>query len=65
MRSNIENLLIEQFYKIYNKHQNPIWATKELEWLILQEYYYDFINLNEFDQWEIRNLIGAFSKLYR
>lgn len=65
MRSNIENLLIEQFYKIYNKHQNPIWATEELEWLILQKYYYDFINLNEFDQWEIRNLIGAFSKLYR
>ena len=65
MRSNIENLLIEQFYKIYNKHQNPIWATEELEWLILQEYYYDFINLNEFDQWEIRNLLGAFSKLYR
>lgn len=65
MRSNIENLLIEQFYKIYNKHQNPIWATEELEWLILQKYYYDFINLNEFDQWEIRNLLGAFSKLYR
>ena len=65
MRSNIENLLIEQFYKIYNKHQNPIWAIEELEWLILQKYYYDFINLNEFDQWEIRNLLGAFSKLYR
>ena len=65
MRSNIENLLIEQFYKIYNKHQNPIWATEELEWLILQKYYYDFINLNEFDQWEIRNLLGAFSKLYK
>lgn len=65
MRSNIENSLIEQFYKIYNKHQNPIWATEELEWLILQKYYYDFINLNEFDQWEIRNLLGAFSKLYR
>ena len=65
MRSNIENLLIEQFYKIYNKHQNPIWATEELEWLILQKYYYDFINLNEFDQWEIRNLLGALSKLYR
>lgn len=65
MRSNIENLLIEQFYKIYNKHQNPIWATEELEWLILQKYYYDFINLNEFDQWEIRNMLGAFSKLYK
>ena len=65
MRSNIENLLIEQFYKIYNKHQNPIWATEELEWLILQKHYYDFINLNEFDQWEIRNMLGAFSKLYK
>ena len=65
MRSNIENLLIEQFYKIYNKNQNPMWAIEELEWLILQKYYYDFINLNEFDQWEIRNLLGAFSKLYR
>lgn len=65
MRSNIENLLIKQFYKIYNKHQNPIWATEELEWLILQKHYHDFINLNEFDQWEIRNMLGAFSKLYR
>lgn len=65
MRSNIENLLIEQFYKIYNKHQNPMWAIEELEWLILQKHYYDFINLNEFDQWEIRNMLGAFSKLYK
>lgn len=65
MRSNIENLLIEQFYKIYNEHQNPIWATEELEWLILQKHYHDFINLNEFDQWEIRNMLGAFSKLYK
>lgn len=65
MRSNIENLLIEQFYKIYNKHQNPMWAAEELEWLILQKHYYDFINLNEFDQWEIRNMLGAFSKLYK
>jgi hypothetical protein len=65
MRSNIENSLIEQFYKIYNKHRNPIWATEELEWLILQKHYYDFINLNEFDQWEIRNMLGAFSKLYK
>lgn len=65
MRSNIENLLIEQFYKIYNKHQNPMLAIEELEWLILQKHYYDFINLNEFDQWEIRNMLGAFSKLYK
>ena len=45
MRSNIENSLIEQFYKIYNKHRNPIWATEELEWLILQKYYYDLYDL--------------------
>lgn len=64
-RSINENKLIETFMNIYKKHQNPIWATEELEWLVLDKYYYEFRKLDLADQWEIRNLLGAFSKLYK
>lgn len=64
-RSHYENSLIRAWLNIYSKHQNPIWATEELEWLVLQKHYYDFEKLSEFDQWEIRNMLGAFAKLYK
>ena len=40
-RSYYENNLIRTWLNIYSKHQNPIWATEELEWLVLQKHYYD------------------------
>lgn len=64
-RSKFEVKLIDAFLKIYNKHQNPIWATEELEWMVLVKHRYDFDRLSEFDQWEIRNMLGAFAKLYK
>jgi hypothetical protein len=64
-RSKHENLLIDVWLKMYSRHQNPIWATEELEWTVLVKHYYDFEKLNEFEQWEIRNMLGAFSKLYK
>lgn len=64
-RSKHENLLIDAWLKMYSRHQNPIWATEELEWTVLVKHYYDFEKLNKFEQWEIRNMIGAFSKLYK
>lgn len=64
-RSKHENILIDTFLKIYKKHNNPIWATEELEWLVLNKYYYEFCKLDLVDQWEVRNMLGAFSKLYK
>lgn len=64
-RSHYENSLIRAWLNIYRKHHNPIWATEELEWLVLQKHYCDFRMLDEFDQWEIRNMLGAFAKLYK
>ena len=64
-RSNSENKLINKFIEIYLKHNNPIWATEELEWLVLIKYYAEFSSLDLADQWEIRNMLGAFSKLYK
>ena len=64
-RSKYENMLTEAWMRIYNKHCNPIWATEELEWLVLQKHYYEFSALDDDTQWEIRNLLGAFSKLYK
>ncbi len=64
-RSKNELKLTEAWLKIYNKHCNPIWATEELEWLVLEKHYSEFANLDLADQWEIRNMLGAFSKLYK
>jgi hypothetical protein len=65
MRSIIEIKLNNKFLEIYSKHHNPIWATDELTWLVLNKHCHEFEKLNEFDQWEIRNLLGAFAKLYK
>ena len=64
-RSKYEKALTEAWMKIYSKHCNPIWATEELEWLVLQKHYNEFSTLDDDTQWEIRNLLGAFSKLYK
>lgn len=65
MRSDYETKLNNKFLEIYSKHHNPIWATDELTWLVLNEYRHEFEKLSESDQWEIRNLLGAFAKLYK
>ena len=64
-RSNNEVKLIQGFLNIYEKHCNPIWATEELEWLVLDKHYHEFSQLELAEQWEVRNMLGAFSKLYK
>ena len=65
MRSIYEEKLIKKFLELHSKHHNPIWATDELTWLTLNKHRHEFEKLSEFDQWEIRNLLGAFAKLYK
>lgn len=65
MRSVNEQRIVEAFLNIYSKHQNPIWTSETLDYLVFVEYKEEFEKLSYDEQWEIRNMLGAVAKLYR
>lgn len=65
MRSEYEDKIIQAFLNIYATHQNPIWTSETLDYLVFVKHKEEFEKLSEQEQWEIRNLLGAVAKLYR
>lgn len=65
MRSEHEQRIINAFLKIYSQHQNPIWTSETLDYLVLEKHKEEFKRLSDEEQWEIRNLLGAIARLYR
>ncbi len=65
MRSVNEKRIVDAFLNIYNQHQNPIWTSETLDYLVFVEHKEEFEKLSDWEQWEIRNLLGAIAKLYK
>lgn len=64
MRSNIENSILNKFLEIYSRHQDPVWAYDEIEYLIFDKYQNLFYELDLDDQWEVRTVMIALKKIY-
>lgn len=64
MRSEIEIRMINKFLEIRSKHGNSIFAIEELDWLIFKKHKEQFWALDEEKQWEVRETLSAFKKLY-
>ena len=61
----IGDIIVEKFIKIMQKHNNPIWAMEELDYLIYVKHYDEFKQLSEEEQWEVRSCMLGLDKIYR
>ena len=60
----IEKILTDKFLAIVAKHQNPIWAREELEWLIFDKYRWQYEHLNKQQKKDISDYFDALIKLH-
>lgn len=60
----IEKTLSDAFLKILEKHNNPEWSYKELNWLVFDKYKNEFYNLSQENQWNVRHFMDALYKIH-
>lgn len=65
-RDGIEKALHQIFMKLIQEEKgNVVNARNRLNYLIFHKFRKEFENLNENDQWVVRNYINAIDKLYQ
>lgn len=63
--SMIERKLEGRFLEIYNSNgQNPKWAVDTLHYEIFVAHNYAFEQLNQDEQWIVRNYMDGLTKIY-
>lgn len=65
MRSIYEKKIIEGFMNLCSKHAKPEYCYDELDWLVFTKHKDEFDALDEATQWEIREIMFAFKKIYK
>lgn len=63
-KSAIEKKLEYLYLRILDKHGNSTWAVSEMEWKIFVQYARELEQLNDEDQWVVRNYMGSLKKLH-
>lgn len=54
----VNQILNERYYEIIKKHNNPIWAREELEYLVRIQSWW-FQTLSEADQQDVHDYFSA------
>ena len=60
----IQQTLNEKFIEILSRHNNPVWARQELEWLIYDKYKTLYELLNEEEKKEVDDYMAALTKIH-
>ena len=55
----IQQTLNKKFIEILSRHNNPVWARQELEWLIYDKYKTLYELLNEEEKKEVDDYMAA------
>lgn len=60
----IQMALSSKYVEILARHNNPVWARKELEWLIYDRYRTLYELLNEEEKKEVDDYLVALTKIH-
>lgn len=63
-KSAIEKKLEYLYLRILDKHGNSTWAVAEMEWMIFVHHARELEQLDDEDQWIVRNYMGSLKKLH-
>lgn len=60
----IQRALSSKFVEILARHNNPVWARKELEWLVYDRYRTLYELLSEEEKKEVDDYMVALTKIH-
>ena len=60
----IQRALSSKFVEILARHNNPVWARKELEWLVYDRYRTLYEILSEEEKKEVDDYMVALTKIH-
>lgn len=60
----IQRALSSKFVEILARHNNPVWARKELEWLVYDRYRTLYELLSEEEKKEVDDYLVALTKIH-
>ena len=65
MRTGVELLLSNYFSKLLTEGYSANSAIDKIGYMVFEKYKMDFLTLNDYDQWEVRNYINCLWKLFK
>jgi hypothetical protein len=65
MRTGVELLLSNYFSKLLSEGYSANDAIDKIGHMVFEKYKMDFLTLNDYDQWEVRNYINCLWKLFK